>query len=233
MNRLAVGFVVSCVFAGTASAAMSWVRYPVRHLVPDDAVLLIRSSVPEAAQTCTFNADHVRDRERAGIQGVVAVSCESETAQARVKEALAAIDVPPPTHRFHIAVLAASRKEGPTPELPPGEAKALADFRKVMTYRSFQMEAETVLQTERGAEARFEPYVVELHIDQSSRGGDSIDVRMFKLRGATPQQLGGPNSLTYPSYIETSFSIKGGETLVLGTTVSDQQARVVLVTALP
>ena len=134
----------------------------------------------------------------------------------------------PATERFHVAVLSASRKEGTVPDLPPGEARALADFRKVMTYRSFTIEAETLLQCDRGAEARLGPYHVQLGMDWTRKYGDSIDVRTFQLRAA--EAMGAPSA---PVYIETSFSIKRGETIVLGTSTTDQQARVVLVTALP
>jgi hypothetical protein len=137
------------------------------------------------------------------------------------------------TERFHIAVLTASRKEGSTPELPPSEAKALADFRKVMTYRSFDVEAETLLQTDRGAEARLGTYTVLLSLDWSRPPGETIDVRTFQLRAATPQIIPATGAQNTPTYIETSFEIRRGETLVLGTSTTDQQARVVLVTLLP
>jgi len=135
----------------------------------------------------------------------------------------------PTTERFHVAVMSASRKDGPMPELPPGEAKALADFRKVMTtYRSFTVEAETLLQMDLSAQARLGTYNVEFVLDRDRSAGDTINIHGFQLRAADPIP-----ALGTPTYIQTSFTIKRGETIVLGSSVSDQQARVVLVTALP
>ena len=135
----------------------------------------------------------------------------------------------PTTERFHVAVMAASRKEGTVPELPPGEAKALADFRKVMTtYRSFAVEAETLLQLDSSAQARLGSYSVEFVIDRDRSAGDTINIHGVQLRAAEPIAAVG-----MPTYIQTSFTIKRGETIVLGTSTTDQQARVVLVTALP
>jgi hypothetical protein len=137
-----------------------------------------------------------------------------------------------PTERFHVAVLAASRKDGPVPALPPGEAKALADFQKVMSYKSFNVEAETLLQSDRGAEARLGTYKVQLIMDNDRKTGDTIDVHAFSLRAAEAKPALN-NTTVIDTYIETSFTIKRGETIVLGTSTTDQQARVVLVTALP
>ena len=128
------------------------------------------------------------------------------------------------TERFHIAVLSASRKEGPVPDLPASEAKALADFRKVMTYKSFTVDAETLLQSDRSVDARLGAYRVMLSMEWQRNVGDSISVQAFQLMSmdAKPAPI-----------IETSFSIKRGETIVLGASTTDQQAKVVLVTALP
>jgi len=138
----------------------------------------------------------------------------------------------PTTERFHVAVMSASRKEGAVPELPPGEAKALADFRKVMTYRSFAIEAETLIQSDRGAQARLGGYNVSIQLDHDRSSGDMLNVNAFQLRAAEPV-VGPTGTPTMPVYIETSFTIRRGETVVLGTSTTDQQARVVLVTALP
>jgi hypothetical protein len=153
----------------------------------------------------------------AGVKGFLEVTCNTAETQTKIAAALDAIDSPPPTQRFHVAVLTAWRKEGPMPDLSAGEQKALNDFKKVMTYRSFQTEAEAILQCDRNTQVRLNGnYALELSINRSAGGGESIDVRKF--------QLG--------NFIETSFSIRKGETVVLGASTTDQEARVVLVTAL-
>jgi len=190
--------------------------------------------VPEVGRECRATPIHARDSVAAGVRGFLDITCDTEAAQKKIQGALDAIDSPPPTHRFHVAVLTASRKEGPMPELSAGEQKALNDFKKVMTFRSFETEAEAILQCDRDAQARLNGgYALELSINPNAGGGESIDVRHFQLRGSNPQTVPGGTGTYYPSYLETSFSIKKGETIVLGTSTTDQAARVVLVTALP
>lgn len=139
----------------------------------------------------------------------------------------------PTTERFHVAVLSASRKEGTIPDLPPSEAKALADFRKVMTtYRSFAIEAETLLQSDRTVQARLGSYNINLVLDRDRSTGDLLNVLAFEISAAEPV-VGPTGAQSKPVYIQTSFTIKRGETIVLGTSTTEQQARVVLVTALP
>jgi hypothetical protein len=214
------------VFATAARAA----SYPVRHLQPNDALMALTVRVPGMSQDCHVSVNHASDPQTAGLRGALDVTCGTDAIQSKIQAALDAIDVPAPTHRFHVAVLGASRKEGPVPEASPSEVKALNDFKKVMTYRSFVVEAETIMTSDRGASMRLnEKYTLTLMIDQNSSVDDAIDVRGFQLRAVNPQVA--PSD--YAVLIETSFSIKKGETIVLGTSVSDQQARVVLVTALP
>lgn len=205
--------------------------YPVRYLEPHDALLALSGRVPEINEDCRVMPQRASDPRSAGIKGAIDVKCGSEAVQSRIRTALEALDVPPPTYRFHIAVLQGSRKEGPNPELPPSAGKALDDFKKVMAFKSFQVEAETILQSDRDAESQLSSYAVELSLDRNSGSAEMINVRVFKLRGAVMQSAG--DKPFYPTFIETSFSMKKGETVVLGTSLSDQQARVVLVTALP
>jgi len=224
---------VSLAFTLAPAALAGAKTYPIRHLQPNDAIMALQVRVPQLHQDCHVTPSHASDPRSVGLRGVLTVTCNEDAIQEQIAQALAAIDVTPPTQRFHIAVLTASRKEGPVPDLPASEAKALADFKKVMTYRSFEIEAETVLQCDRDAQTQLNTdYALELVIQPDTVTGQSIDVRKFQLRAVNPQ-VAPTGQQTYPTYLETSFSIKKGETIVLGTSVTDQQARVVLVTALP
>jgi hypothetical protein len=73
-------------------------------------------------------------------------------------------------------------------------------------------------------------YALEMSINQNHGDGDTIGVRKLLLRAANMQVAPGGSQNYYPTYIDTSFTLRRGETVVLGTSVSDQQARVVLVT---
>lgn len=218
---------------GLAAAARA-ATYPVHHLDPADALMALNARVPGLGQDCRFSSSRANDPKTAGLRGVLDVTCNTESIQAKIQPALDAIDAAPTSHRFHVAVLTASRKEGPTPEVTPGEAKALNDFKKVMTYKSFQVEAETIFQSDSEAETQLNGnYALEIMINPNNGAGDAIDVQRFRLRSTSPQTVPNGGQTFYPTYIETSFSIKHGETIVLGTSTSDQQARVVLVSALP
>lgn len=214
----------------TAARAAS---YPVRYLDPGDALMALNVRVAGMSQDCHFAATHASDPKTVGLRGVLDIACATGSIQAMIQPALDAIDAQPPTLRFHVAVLGASRAEGPMPEVSPGEAKALNDFKKVMTYKSFRVEGESILQSDSEAQTQLNgSYVLELAINPNHRAGDAIDVRRFRLRAVNPQTA-PTGAQSYPTYIDTSFSLKAGETIVLGTSTSDQQARVVLVTALP
>jgi hypothetical protein len=206
--------------------------YSVRNLEPSDAVALLYVRVPEA-QECDVKSVRSTDRASAGQRGVITVTCNREDIAAKVGEALAAIDAPPVTRRFHVTVLEASRKEGSTPDLPPSEAKALADAKKVMAYRSFQVDAETVLQTNGGAQTQMGGrYRMELSMNPSKTGDASIEVERFRLFVTQPPS--NPEAApTWVSLFDTSFSLRAGETIVLGSSAGGDAARMALVTVLP
>jgi hypothetical protein len=217
--------------AGAAYAADA--SYPIRNLEPSDALMALNIRVPSLGQECKVTVTHAQDPSTAGLRGTLDVRCNNDAMLSKIQAAVQAIDVPLPTHRFHVVILGASREDGPSPELPPGESKALADFKKVMTYRSFRIEAETIVQSSREAQTQVNTgYIVELLINPTNSGGDTVEVRRFALRGVDPR-VSPTGEQSHTSYVETSFSIRKGETLVLGSSISDKQARVVLVTALP
>ncbi|HVQ34697.1 MAG TPA: hypothetical protein VMT33_01705 [Candidatus Bathyarchaeia archaeon] len=231
MNARALRFLPLLFVVATAARAES---FPVRHLDPNDAMMALGVRVPELSQDCHLNFRRSTDPRSVGIKGVLDITCGTESTYTKIGAALEAIDTPAATYRFHVVILQASRKEGPEPELPASELKALADFRKVMTYRSFQVEAETVVRSDAEAQGQLgSNYSLRLSLDRNNVGGDAVKVGLFRLYATTPQVHPGTNQPYVPIYIDTSFSIKSGETVVLGASTTDQQARVVLVTALP
>lgn len=228
---LSIAVAFAALAPATTARAEFHFDYPIQHLAPNDAEMLLRVRLPELGDSCTVAGQTAPGS--ALFKGVVMGTCKDDALKPKIEAALAAIDVAPPTQRFHVAVLGASRKEGPAPELMPSEAKALADFKKVMTYKSFHLDAEAVLNVAHGAEARMsDAYQLTMQVEPSTAGGGSIEVRAFQLRAAEPKQMPS-GSAGFTTYVETSFSIMRGETVVLGASISDQEARVVLVTALP
>jgi len=206
--------------------------FSVKTLDPDDAAALVRVRVPEA-QSCTLTASRAMDRATAGQRGVIAANCERDEITVKIGEALSAIDAPPVTRRFHVTILDASRKDGPTPDLPPSEAKALGDAKKVMTYRSFRLLAETVLQTDGRAMAQFgDAYQLDVVMTPSKSDDASVNVERFQLLVAQPPAAGEKTGKSGQLF-DTSFSLRAGETIVLGSSASGDTARMVLVTVLP
>jgi hypothetical protein len=207
--------------------------YPVRHVHPKDAVALLETRVPDVEASCKIAPDGAVDPATAGQRGVLRISCDKDELRGKIEKALAEIDVPPPTLRLHIVILEASRKEGSTPALPPSELKALDDFRKVMTYRSFRLDGETVIQLDDNAQTQVnDNYNIEMALEPGHADAGSFGIRRFLLASKLPQSVPS-GALTYPTYFNTAFSVKRGETVVLGASASAETARVVLVTALP
>ena len=220
-----------------AASAPAWgafsATYPVRHVHPKDAVSLLEIRVPEVEGDCKITAEGAVDPMTSGQRGILHVSCNKDELGGKIEKALAEIDVPPPTVRLHIVILEASRKEGSTPALPPSELKALDDFRKVMTYRSFHIDGETVVQLDDDARTQVnDTYNVEMALDRGHTDAGSFGIRRFIVASKLPQTL-PTGAVTYATYFDTAFSVKRGETIVLGASASADTARVVLVTALP
>lgn len=232
LRRLVIAscLVASLVSAGAARAAYN-ATLPVRHLSPEDAMQALFVRIAGLGDACTLEPHGSADPVTSGFRGTIHFACKADELSSKIKDALAAIDVAPPSQKFHVVVLAASRKEGSTPDLPPGEAKALADFKKVMTYKSFTFEAETMIASDKNVMTQLnDTYNLDFTVFKPA-GSDVIDVK-FQLTSLTPLPASNGGQ-QFRVYINTSFSIKVGETIVLGSSTSDQAARVVLVTAVP
>ena len=101
-----------------------------------------------------------------------------------------------------------------------------------MTYKSFQLEAESVVRSDHDASVQLnDTYNLEMLLGTSSAGDDTIDVRRFRLLSAHASSAAN-GAQSRATYVDTSFSMSRGETIVLGGSVTDQTARVILVTAL-
>lgn len=151
----------------------------------------------------------------------------------RIARALAQADSAPRTQVFQLILLAASNRPGaPSPELPPGAQKALADIRAFLPYKSYEPVDAVWLRTTRMADGRLvgrngAEYAVRIRFQTGGQEGKDIFVDLFDLR-EVPGVPKPPRDL-----ISTSFSMKQGETIVVGTSKSldGDEALVVLLTA--
>jgi hypothetical protein len=164
--------------------------------------------------------------------------------QEKIARALAREDRQPRTHGFQILLLTASLKPGGgAQEVPANVQKALADLKGFLPFKTYDV-LDTAWMSgtqDRIMEGRLVDhqgagYQVTLQFhDTGSPTDHSLFTDVFRLK-AEPFRLEGAKE-TRPggSLIDTSFGLKEGETLVVGTSKvgGSNDALVVLVTAVP
>ena len=168
----------------------------------------------------------------------------------RVARALAKADAAPTTQGFQLLLLAAGPKASAGPEVPEGARKALADLRGFLPYKGYQLLDSSWMRAtqDKFTEARVvgrQGASYDLRLRFRTAGNDELFVDSFSLsedagmlwpvseataKDATPRAPRPPRDL-----ISTSFSLKKGETIVVGTSKIDgsDDALVVLLTAVP
>jgi hypothetical protein len=164
--------------------------------------------------------------------------------QEKIARALAREDRQPRTHGFQILLVAASLKpSGGGQEVPANVQKALADLKGFLPFKSYEVLDTAWLNgtQDRGMEARLVdrqgavyPVILQFH-DTGSPADHTLFVDVFRLRVEPFKIPGTPEVRPGGSLIDTSFGVKEGETLVVGTskTSGSNEAVVVLVTAVP
>jgi len=176
-----------------------------------------------------------------GGRGFLEVGAEP-VVQEKVARALAKADVRPETQRFQLLLLAATLKAGGSgPEIPANAEKALADLKKFLPFKSYQLvDAAWLSGTEgevtqgRLAASGGGAYEVKLRF-QGSGDPNALFMDHFELgQEMVVQTKDGPH-FDLRRLIETTFSLKEGETVVVGTSKADggDGALVVLLTAVP
>ncbi|HKI05328.1 MAG TPA: hypothetical protein VKK31_25335 [Thermoanaerobaculia bacterium] len=150
----------------------------------------------------------------------------------------------PQNKNLQILLLSAALKPGPAgPEIPENAQKALADLKKFLPFKSYQLIdaawlSATELQAARGrlAGSGGATYKVELRFRTMTDGGvRSLFMDHFELsQEIVVQRTDGPQ-YGERDLIRTTFSIKEGETIVVGSSKADgaDGALVVLLTAVP
>jgi len=190
------------------------------------------------------------DATRKGYLGVTADAAVQE----KVARALAKEDGVPFTQSFQVLLLSASTKaQSSGAEIPANVQKALADLKGFLPFKSYQLldavwmratqdrPAEGHVATGRGGP----DYRVRLRFRNLGSPQDrSLFVDAFSLmeepsapKPPAPEEKKGEAATPRPSrsLIDTSFGLKEGETIVVGTSKVDgaDEALVVLLTAVP
>jgi hypothetical protein len=183
------------------------------------------------------------------LKGFLDVRADAATHE-RISRALAKADAAPLTQSFQLLLLAASAKPATGgQEVPEGARKALADLRSFLPYKGYQLLDSSWLRTtqDKATDARVvgkEGIAYNLRMRFRTTASEELFVDSFILR----EEPGVPwpaseSSKETPAraphapreLISTSFSLKKGETIVVGTSKIDgsDEALVVLLTAVP
>jgi len=164
--------------------------------------------------------------------------------QEKVARALAKADVSPGTQRFQLLLLSATlRAGGSGPEIPANAEKALAELRKFLPFKSYQVVDAAWLSATEGEAAQGRlagsgggAYSVTLRFrGAADPGAPSLFIDAFELQqNVVLPTKDGPH-YDKLRLIQTTFSLKEGETVVVGTSKADggDGALVVLLTAIP
>lgn len=162
--------------------------------------------------------------------------------QEKIARALAREDRQPRTHGFQILLLAANLKPGGgSSEVPANVQKALADLKGFLPYKGYEVLDTAWLSgtQDRGMEAKLVDrqgagyqVILQFH-DTGSAADRSLFVDVFRLKAEPFKIPGSPETRPGGGLIDTSFGVKEGETIVVGTskTTGSNEALVVLVTA--
>lgn len=147
---------------------------------------------------------------------------------------------PGPTHQFRILLLRATPGEAHIPDLTPDAVAALEDLRSVFVFRHFELIDAGWVNTDRAAEVHLgdaASYRVGLYLNTDLTFDDpaQLQLQAFEVMHSVVQRgedgrayLSDPRSL-----LSTSFGIRVGETVVVGTsrTEAENEALVVLLQA--
>ena len=208
----------------------------------------LRSLDLHAAEVLAWDQCAQKERCRvasAEISGHKYLDVRAEPAvQEKIARALAREDRQARTHGFQILLLSASLKPGGGgTEVSANAQKALADLKGFLPYKSYEV-LDTAWMSgtqERDMEAHLVDrqgagYKVNLRFHDAGSAADrSLFVDAFRLLAEPFKAPGSPEIRPGGSLIDTSFGVKEGETIVVGTskTTGSNEAVVVLVTAVP
>jgi len=183
----------------------------------------------DAGERCRVTSD-----EHGGVNVIADAATQRKVAQALARE-----DVAPLTQAFQLVLLLADDQPGDPPALAKGARKAVDDLRGFFPYKGYHLLDTAWLRSTSHIDARLagkdgNSYNVKLTFDAAGTGdSQQLIVKAFHLGEELSPALVKANRAPR-SLLDTSFGLKVGETLVVGTSKLDGgDALVLLVTALP
>lgn len=215
------------------------IRYEIRFLDLHAAEVLAWDQCEQKEKCRVATASLPNDPSR---KAYLEVNAEPAV-QEKVARALAKADVRPQSRNLQILLLSAAMKAGATaPEIPENGQKALADIRKFLPFKSYQLVDAAWLTATEGQVAQGRlggasgiAYQVKLRFRAGEQETPSIFLDHFELgQEMVISTKEGPHYDTR-RLIDTTFDVKVGETVVVGTSRADgaDGALVVLLTVAP
>jgi hypothetical protein len=228
---------------------------PRNPLEQQDTQYAIRFLDLHAAEVLAWDQCEQKDRCRvvtllppsdSKLKGYLGVRADPAVLE-KISRALAKADGNPRGQSFQLLLLAAGGKaRSGGPEIPANVQKALADLKSFLPFKGYELLDSTWMRAtqDRVTEARLigrdgASYSVTLLFRAPSSGDLFIDGFRLKAEPFTPTSPAGVkearNTRPGRDLIQTTFGIKTGETVVVGTSrVEDaDEALVVLLTAVP
>ncbi|HEY9420444.1 MAG TPA: hypothetical protein VIW92_03435 [Thermoanaerobaculia bacterium] len=221
------------------------VKYDIRYMDLHAAEVLAWDQCAQK-EKCQISASTLNGV--ANVRGQLTIYTDSATHE-KIARALARADASPRTQNFQFLLLAASTQGGSAGlEVPANAQKALTDLKGFLPFKSYELlDSAWVRATQGdGIQARLvgrqgAQYELELRFRNTGTQEDrSLFVDGFVLKAEPfqpPALANGEKPAPRPGrrLIDTSFGLKEGETIVVGTSKIDggDEALVLLLTAVP
>jgi hypothetical protein len=198
----------------------------------------LRSGMVEilGRQQCGGDFRHGVCKMSFGSEGFVEFTAPVD-AQDRFAEMLAEKDVPPPTQIFQVHVLRAKAEEQEMPRLPIDAVHALMDLQQLLPFRGFELVDSGLMRTSGQAELFLgsdRRYQAHLRFEGDPVAGKplQIDFRLVADK-LVRDEAGDVKIQGVVNLLGTTFSMKVGETVVVGTSKLNggSEALVVLLSA--
>ena len=172
----------------------------------------------------------------------------TEEQQDTLEAELAERDMPPPTQIFQVHVLSASTEAQKMPDLPPSAVRALTDLMQLLPFKGFNLVDSGLMRTSGEAElflGSARRYQARLNFEGDPEAGKPLKIDFSLMADrlvpglmagkAAKDDAGNVISGGTVRLMATTFSMKVGETVVVGTSKLNggSEALVVLLSAGP
>jgi hypothetical protein len=224
------------------AASPSSVRYEIRYMDMHAAEVLAWDQCVQKAR-CRVASLSIGGDSRGYLEVLAEPLVHEKIARALAKE-----DATPRTQRFQLLLMAASAKSGgSSSDVPANAQKALADLKGFLAFKSYDLldTAWVSATQDRPSEAHMvgrkgQNFRIAMRFRNVGSPADrNLFVDAFQLTVepyvAGTAEDGKPDHRPGRELIDTTFGLKEGETLVVGTSKVDgaEEALVVLLTAVP